>query len=525
MPLENSQEGSVLIFSLLMVVLIIAIYYLGINWVNRRKYWFHRKFGPYIVYGEDPRTEMRICWGSKSRYGRQMRTLRDKEFKLGTKKQKLISFKPSESFWDEKKATTISTQSLPKEIIQKCPDLEDVEVSFHHTKFINYVNCRGLKPNTQYFYATPVDKDDTVHKFITVPINPKVKETSSGDPSKNEHEINFEFVAVSDMHASGATIKKTINLIKNKAPNAKFMICMGDNVSDGRIMTHWRTMFGQIEPISADIPFMSIPGNHDGEFKKMAENWEHLFPYAYPNKNEGHYYSFRYLNTAFFGIDLYNAGNQRKIPTETQLEWLRSQLEHLPEEVKFKILYLHNAIYTTGDFGCDPELEEIFLPIIEKYNVQVVINGHSHMFEAFHRTDLNRPHGTYFLTSGGGGARLDYCVLRRFSRTPYKWKTMTHKASENPFLDGDLSDPYRNDDIVINFQQIGKLTYQITHFIVEGDKMTIRCIERNGNVLWKRKLNMDCQIKEIDGKAIKTKKKQIEEKIEEKNNVDLGVMD
>jgi calcineurin-like phosphoesterase family protein len=440
LPFILSQIASLLFTSVLSTLTVILLAYKGKNWVMRRKHGRNKFFGPYLCFGKDSTTSMHVQWGCPKKYQKKF-----KVFKLGLSQE----------------------------------DLTPIKEKIQSNSLIQYVILDKLKPNTKYYYQIP--PKSKIFTFQTAP-------SAENDSQKG---ISFEFAAVSDMHGSGNPIGKTVNLIQTRVNDAKFLLSSGDNVSDARILTHWRTLWGQLYPISPSIPFLSCPGNHDGELPQSKDIWTEIFQYTYPNVNEGLYYSTIYFNTAIFFLDLYSAGRTEGIPKKEQVEWLEKELSELSPSIEHKIIVFHNAFYTTGDFGCDPDLNELFLPLIKKYHVQTVLNGHSHIFEVFDDTGINSPTGTRFIVTGGGGARNDYCVIRWFSDTPYKWKSKTHIASENPYFEGQTDSRYRNDEYVLKYQKIGKLTHQILRFKVEGKKLTLQCIEWDGNVLYERSYEND----------------------------------
>lgn len=425
----------------LVVVFILLWIYFGAHWMMRNRFRFYRYFGPYLFYGKDPTTSMIICWGH------------------GLRK------------------ITSDIQSNIHILIGTTPEhLESYQGEIQTNQRIFYQELQNLSPNTTYYYQIPTKKE--IYHFTTAP------KYESGKP------CNFEFVAISDFHGSCAILTETIELIKS-LPKVQFIISAGDIIGDARILVHWRTLWGQMKSISSYLPLENAAGNHDTGLSRHVKEYEMFMPYPYHNKELGFHHMFTYLNSAIFLLDCYNRGTEKRIPKPAQMEWLRQQLDALPVIIDHKILVLHNAIYTTGDFGCDPDLAALFVPIIEKYKIHMIFCGHSHIFEAFYQPDLNPPVGTEFIVTGGGGARCDYCLYHKISKTPYKWDGPVHIAKQQPFLRGDKKDRFRNDAFVLKNQEFGKLTHQITHIAIQDKKMIIRALEWGGAVLYERTLDLD----------------------------------
>lgn len=101
-----------------------------------------------------------------------------------------------------------------------------------------------------------------------------------------------------------------------------------------------------------------------------------------------------------------------KIPNEDTYDWrgviprdtyLRQQLQDLETALRssnatWKLVIGHHTLRSVGDHGDTEELVQQLLPILEKYNVHLYINGHDHCLE--HIKSLTSP--IQFLTSGGG---------------------------------------------------------------------------------------------------------------------------
>ena len=100
---------------------------------------------------------------------------------------------------------------------------------------------------------------------------------------------------------------------------------------------------------------------------------------------------------------------------------------------------------------------DFLLPIIDKYHIQLVISGHAHLLEIFRRKIPGSDQETVFLINGGGGGKLDEILLQPkwFPTVPYHWDGRIHQAKISPYLGGDSSHPFRNDEAVLNYQEFG----------------------------------------------------------------------
>jgi hypothetical protein len=93
------------------------------------------------------------------------------------------------------------------------------------------------------------------------------------------------------------------------------------------------------------------------------------------------YYSFDYGNIHFICLDSHDL--ERK-PTGAMAKWLRADLEKAKAD--WLIAYWHHPPYTKGSHDSDKEtdlkeMRQHIMPIIESGGVDVVLTGHSHIYE------------------------------------------------------------------------------------------------------------------------------------------------
>lgn len=188
---------------------------------------------------------------------------------------------------------------------------------------------------------------------------------------------------------------------------------LGDNAySDGSDDEYQSKVFNVngFSDVFSHLPFCPSPGNHD-----YNSVWEestllgipytnialssHTGPYfdivevpkygeagGYPSQHEV-FYSFDYgdvhflsLNSEVFDYTLsYDGINQ-------MIDWIEADLQQ--NTAKFTIAYFHQPPYSKGSHDSDDAYElvmkamrEKVIPVLESYDVDLVVNGHSHVFE------------------------------------------------------------------------------------------------------------------------------------------------
>lgn len=134
----------------------------------------------------------------------------------------------------------------------------------------------------------------------------------------------------------------------------------------------------------------AVMGNHEG---KSSNGGTGVGPYydAYvcpveaeaggvPSGNES-YYSFDYGDIHFIGLNSYDIDRK---PTGGMAKWLVKDLE--ANDSQWLIAFWHHPPYTKGSHDSDKEREliemrEYIMPILEKGGVDLVLAGHSHIYE------------------------------------------------------------------------------------------------------------------------------------------------
>jgi hypothetical protein len=166
-----------------------------------------------------------------------------------------------------------------------------------------------------------------------------------------------------------------------------FVIMLGDNIYGSKSGTAFKRKFEEpYAPLLKDnVKFYASLGNHDLPNEI----------YYKPFNMEGHrFYSFRVGNAEFFVLD-------SNYMDPAQLDWLRVKLHESPAQ--WKICYFHHPLYSDAGFhGPDLDLRKRLEPVFQENGVNVVFNGHEHVYER-----LKPQNGiNYFVLGNSGELRL-----------------------------------------------------------------------------------------------------------------------
>lgn len=218
----------------------------------------------------------------------------------------------------------------------------------------------------------------------------------------------FRFVAFGDTRSGHESHQKVVNLIVEQEPI--LVINSGDLVNNGRDIHDWEQFFEVNKELMRNTPYFPVLGNHEKDSK-------HYFNFFDLPGNE-RYYHFDVGDALFIMLDVegpnfntpkFVKGKNRELLWQNyslpyfkkQKEWLEHILS-LHDEAGYIFVTSHEPYYTVRkDRAEETERRRNFWgDIFERYNVQVVFNGHDHHY---HHA-LNN--GTHYITTGGGGAPL-----------------------------------------------------------------------------------------------------------------------
>jgi acid phosphatase type 7 len=262
-------------------------------------------------------------------------------------------------------------------------------------KIEHIITIDNLKPNTKYFYGVAsgntVLQSTTDNFFVT---NPAVGSTQK-----------VTIWALGDMGmGTEAQTRVYQQYLKytEKTPTNLWLL-LGDNAYGQGMDWEFQLRFFeyyQVERLMKQTVLMPCPGNHD--YSPTPNNYKIEDPlvayfniFSVPTKGEAGgipsgskaYYSYDYANIHFISLDSYGREDMDKrlfSKDSQQMIWLEKDLK--ANKQKWTIVYWHHPPYTMGSHNSDTEdelrlLREGVVPILEKYKVDLVLNGHSHNYE------------------------------------------------------------------------------------------------------------------------------------------------
>jgi len=134
----------------------------------------------------------------------------------------------------------------------------------------------------------------------------------------------------------------------------------------------WDDLFHFSKDVICRKPLMVVIGNHDTRQGLGAWMYRELFSYpknAPVGVQPEHTYSFRYKNALFLMIE-------STAPIDSQKVWIEDQLAKT--DATWKFVMFHFAPYNWDEPY--PDIQAAWIPIFDKYHVDMVMNGHIHYY-------------------------------------------------------------------------------------------------------------------------------------------------
>src|ERR1035437_6004345 len=270
---------------------------------------------------------------------------------------------------------------------------------------------KGLEPNTTYCYRVG---DGQVWSEWNV------FHTASDKPEP------FRFLYVGDEQNSIKSLwSRSIRRAYAAAPDARFLVHAGDLVAEGYDDGLWGEWSDALAYISATVPSIPVPGNHDlhrpagspDAKTSLAAAWPWRRHFALPSNGPdlddmpGQSYYLDYQGVRFIALDVnafselgYEAAARKRV-TDKEVEWLTGGLSDNPN--RWTIVVQHQGIYAIAQDREYAAMRAALAPLYERHHVDMVLQGHDHVYARTHKiardriVDPSAP-GVVYVTSVSG---------------------------------------------------------------------------------------------------------------------------
>jgi len=237
--------------------------------------------------------------------------------------------------------------------------------------YIHHAVLSNLDPNTIYFY--------------------KVGGTTSGwsaefnfttAPERNSSSLHF--IAYGD-NRSNRDLRRLVNrlVIQNMSTYhtepVRFIMNMGDLVSSGNEHELFNYFFDDCEMLFQTIPILPIQGNHEfGDLGLSYYREQFVLP---ENGNDEWYWAIQNGMAFILGLDSESHGI---IPYDSQnVPWIDSMLKFANNQstVLWKFAFFHQPPFVSSSHMPRTDIRKSWSPIFDNNGVDIVFNGHCHLYE------------------------------------------------------------------------------------------------------------------------------------------------
>lgn len=222
-------------------------------------------------------------------------------------------------------------------------------------------------------------------------------------------EPELSFVVIGDWGKGSVEQRQVANALGRVAEShhARFVVSTGDNFYPNGVKSvtdpNWKILFEDVYTAPAlQVPWHVALGNHDHRgstsaqiaYSKTSKRWSLPAAFYKHSERDGG------VSADFFFLDttpLYQASRWpwKLWPFENeQYAWLERELK--ASDAEWKIVVGHHPVLSGGGHGSTEVLIDKLRPLLEKYGVDVYLNGHNHALEHVAANGVN------YITIGAG---------------------------------------------------------------------------------------------------------------------------
>lgn len=242
------------------------------------------------------------------------------------------------------------------------------------------VELTGLTPQTTYFYRCGASGYwSDVYSFTTAPL--------PDDPR-----ATFSFAVLADTPGKGGHSVTARLLQMAKDDGADFVIFAGDFTAGGA-QAEFDRWFDAASMVLPELPLLSVLGDND------ALSRAYFGSFAYPGEEK--WYFLDYGPVRFIFLLAISEPYVRE-----QIPWLEEVLSN--SGTPWKIAVGHKPAYSSGWYGPTDYIVEHWVPLFEKYGLDIYFNGHEHSYERTWpiREGCLCADGVVYITASGAGSDL-----------------------------------------------------------------------------------------------------------------------
>jgi predicted phosphodiesterase len=193
--------------------------------------------------------------------------------------------------------------------------------------------------------------------------------TEAWEPLPADDPPEIHLVAVGDVGDSGSRLDATAAAVAelDTRQTVDELLLLGDNVYPAGDPTRLPgTVFDPFAPVLAHADLLAVLGNHDVKDGHADAQVEAL-------GMAGRWWARTIGDVLVVGLD------SNLVDDPAQREWLEATLSGT--DARWRIVVVHHPPYSAGYQGSDQAVRDTFVPLFERYGVQLVLSGHDHDYQ------------------------------------------------------------------------------------------------------------------------------------------------
>lgn len=347
------------------------------------------------------------------------------------------------------------------------------------------VTLPNLKPATRYYYQVGDtsgfgDFDPEINWFKTYPENVVATRIwvlgDSGEAGETLNQVRDEAIGWMKNNALPSPEDSS-------APLINIWLALGDIAyRSGSNAQYQSALFDPFEAILANTAISPVYGNHDDR------RWTYFRIFDLPENGETgglaseteNYYAIDYSNIHFILLD---SQDSSRSPTGDMAGWLKQDLAQNTRP--WVVVAFHHPPYSKGSHDSDDdsdsdgrmqEMRENILPILEQAGVDLVLSGHSHMYERSYLIDCAYEQSENFssnniVSSGIEDKHQQY--IKPLNEKSHQGTVYMVAGSSSKVDTGPLDHPAHH----VGIQEAGSVVIDVV-----DNKLTSRFINNKGQV-------------------------------------------
>jgi hypothetical protein len=284
------------------------------------------------------------------------------------------------------------------------------------------LRLQGLPPSSAVRYRVEVDGTERSSGVVHTPGRPG---TAAGRRA---------VLGVIGDHGTAGPIAAA-NGERMRERGVEAVLTVGDNAYPDGAAGDWDpAMFRPFAALLRNATLFSVPGDHE---YRTPWGQGYYDAHVLPEGPEGErYYSFDWGDLHVVALDsnciVPMVAAEAGCTTASMTAWLRQDLA--ASTAPWTVALIHRPAVATGKYGVYPQVPDALVPIFQEFAVDVVFQGHNHLYERTWPTkdgkpvqkNYDHPTAPVYMTTGGGGDWLYDFALPAAEWTAYREKTDEH---------------------------------------------------------------------------------------------------